>query len=65
MDLLHCEQRDRPALKNIFWVQNVGWEKGSVFTKRYFQKVYGKGYSPSSPCEWDDQGLHSLGEGLR
>jgi hypothetical protein len=43
----------------------VGWEKGSVLTKRCFQKVYDEGYEPSSPCEWDDQGLPGLGDGLR
>ena len=31
--------------------------KGRCFTKRCFQKVYDEGYSPSSPFEWDDQGL--------
>jgi hypothetical protein len=30
-----------------------------------FEKVYDEGYSPSSPCEWDDQGLPGLEEGLR
>jgi hypothetical protein len=44
---------------------NVDEKKGSVFTERCFQKVYDEGYSPSSPCEWDDQGLPGLGEGLR
>jgi hypothetical protein len=44
----------------------MGWEKGAVvLTKRYFQKVCDEGYSPSSPSEWDDQGLPGLGEGLR
>jgi hypothetical protein len=36
-----------------------------ILTKRCFQKVCDEGYSPSSPCEWDDQGLLGLGEGLR
>jgi hypothetical protein len=27
--------------------------------------VCDEGYSPSSPGEWDDQGLPGLGEGLR
>jgi hypothetical protein len=27
--------------------------------------MYDEGYSPSSLCEWDDQGLPGLGEGLR
>jgi hypothetical protein len=27
--------------------------------------VYDEGYSPLSPTEWDAQGLHGLGEGLR
>jgi hypothetical protein len=40
-------------------------KRGNVLTKRCFQKVYDEGYSPSSPCEWDDQGLPGLGEGLR
>jgi hypothetical protein len=40
-------------------------KRGNVFTKRCFQKVYDEGYSPSSRCEWDDQGLPGLGEGLR
>jgi hypothetical protein len=44
----------------------MGWEKGAVvLTKRCFQKVCDEGYSPSSPGEWDDQGLPGLGEGLR
>jgi hypothetical protein len=30
-----------------------------------FKKVYDEWYSPSSPFEWDDQGLPGLGEGLR
>jgi hypothetical protein len=30
-----------------------------------FQKVCNEGYLPSSPGEWDDQGLPGLGEGLR
>jgi hypothetical protein len=30
-----------------------------------FQKVYDEGYSSLSPFEWDNQGLPSLGEGLR
>jgi hypothetical protein len=30
-----------------------------------FEKVYDEGYSPSSPCEWDDQGFPRLGEDLR
>jgi hypothetical protein len=36
-----------------------------IFAKRCFQKVYDEGYSPSSPFEWDDQGLSGLGEDLR
>jgi hypothetical protein len=44
----------------------MGWEKGAVvLTKRCVQKVCDEGYSPSSPGEWDDQGLPGLGEGLR
>jgi hypothetical protein len=42
--------------------------KGSVFLQsRFFLKkeMCDEGYSPSSPCEWDDQGLPGLGEGLR
>jgi hypothetical protein len=27
--------------------------------------VYDEGFSPLSPCEWDNQGLPGLGEGLR
>jgi hypothetical protein len=57
--------REIARINKHLWVQNVGWEKGSVFTKRCFQKVYDEGYSPSSPCEWDNQGLPGLGEGLR
>jgi hypothetical protein len=38
-------------------------KRAVVLTKRCFQKVCNEGYSPSSPCEWDDQGLPSLGEG--
>jgi hypothetical protein len=35
------------------------------FFKRGFKKMCDEGYSPSSPCEWDDQGLPGLEEGLR
>jgi hypothetical protein len=40
-------------------------KRAVCFTKQGFQKVCDEGYSPSSPCEWDDQGLPGLGEGLR
>jgi hypothetical protein len=41
-------------------------EKRAMFLlNNVFQKVYDEGYSPSSHFEWDDQGLPSLGEGLR
>jgi hypothetical protein len=33
--------------------------------KSPLEKFCDEGYSPSSPWEWDDQGLPSLGEGLR
>jgi hypothetical protein len=33
--------------------------------KSLFEKLCDEGYSPSSPWEWDDQGLSGLGEGLR
>jgi hypothetical protein len=39
-------------------------KRGSGCNQRCFQKVCDEGYSPSSPCEWDDQGLPGLGEGL-
>jgi hypothetical protein len=29
------------------------------------KRMCDEGYSPSSPWEWDDQGLPGLGEGLR
>jgi hypothetical protein len=29
------------------------------------KRLCDEGYSPSSPWEWDDQGLPGLGEGLR
>jgi hypothetical protein len=31
----------------------------------FLKKLCDEGYSPSSPWEWDDQGLPGLGEGLR
>jgi hypothetical protein len=41
-------------------------ERAVCFFKRGFKKrMCDEGYSPSSPCEWDDQGLPGLGEGLR
>jgi hypothetical protein len=41
-------------------------EKRVVFLiNDVFKKVYDEGYSPLSPFEWDNQGLPSLGEGLR
>jgi hypothetical protein len=41
-------------------------EKRAVFLLNdVLKKVYDEGYSPSSPFEWDDQGLPGLGEGLR
>jgi hypothetical protein len=45
----------------------MGWEKGQcVSSKEVFRKgMCDEGYSPSSPWEWDDQGLPGLGEGLR
>jgi hypothetical protein len=44
----------------------VGWEKGQcVSSNKVFKKMCDEGYSPSSPCECDDQGLPGLGEGLR
>jgi hypothetical protein len=42
----------------------VGWEKGMFLLNDVFT-VYDEGYSPSSPCEWDDQGPPGLGESLR
>jgi hypothetical protein len=48
----------------LFGTKHVGW--GNGFSKgKCFQKGYDEGYSPLSPTEWDDQGLSSLGEGLR
>jgi hypothetical protein len=39
-----------------------GVRKRAVFLLNdVFQKVYDEGYSPSSPCELDDQGLPGLG----
>jgi hypothetical protein len=47
----------------------VGWEKGqcvsSIEILKEKEGMCDEGYSPSSPCEWDDQGLPGLGEGLR
>jgi hypothetical protein len=41
-------------------------EKRAVFLPNdVFKKVYDEGYSPLSPFEWDNQGLPSLGEGLK
>jgi hypothetical protein len=40
-------------------------KRGNGCNQQCFQKVCDEGYSPSSPGEWDDQGLPSLGEGLR
>jgi hypothetical protein len=42
------------------------FEKRCEFSKENaFQNVYDEGFSPLSPCEWDNQGLPGLGEGLR
>jgi hypothetical protein len=45
------------------WVGN----KGNMFLqiRSLFKRLCDEGYSPSSPCEWDNQGLPGLGEGLR
>jgi hypothetical protein len=42
-------------------------KRGNVFIqiRSLFKKLCDEGYSPSSPWEWDDQGLPGLGEGLR
>jgi hypothetical protein len=48
-------------------IRKVAWEKGEYDTsnKVSLKGMCDEGYSPSSPWEWDDQGLHGLGEGLR
>jgi hypothetical protein len=40
-------------------------KKGNVFLqiKSLFKRLCDEGYSPSSPWEWDDQGLPGLVEG--
>jgi hypothetical protein len=65
MEYLHCEQRDSPHLQTSLYTKCGMGKRAVCFTKRDFQKVCDEGYSPSSPCEWDDQGLPGLGEGLR
>jgi hypothetical protein len=53
----------------IYFLRCEMWigKKGNVFLqiKSPFEKLCDEGYSPSSPWEWDDQGLPGLGEGLR
>jgi hypothetical protein len=49
-------------------IRNVDWENGqyvSLNKVSFKKRMCDEGYSPSSPCEWDDQGLPGLGEGLR
>jgi hypothetical protein len=43
----------------------VGWGNGFSKKRNVFKKAYDEGYSPLSLIEWEDQGLPSLGEGLR
>jgi hypothetical protein len=45
------------------WIGKEG--NGFLQIKPLFERLCDEGYSPSSPCEWDDQGLPGLGEGLR
>jgi hypothetical protein len=56
-----------PALTYTFGYVMWFGNKGNVFPliKSLPEKFYDEGYSPSSPWEWDDQGLPGLGEGLR
>jgi hypothetical protein len=65
MEYLHCEQRDSRINKHLLNTKCGMGKRAVCFTKRGFQKVCDEGYSPSSPPEWDDQGLPGLGEGLR
>jgi hypothetical protein len=44
------------------WVGAMVFQKGNVFKNGMMKGIQ---YSPLSPTEWDDQGLPSLGEGLR
>jgi hypothetical protein len=45
------------------WIGKKG--NGFLQIKPLFERLCDVGYSPSSPWEWDDQGLPGLGEGLR
>ena len=52
------------SILNIFVTNDL--RKGVSFSKENaFQNVCDEGFSPLSPCEWDNQGLPGLGEGLR
>jgi hypothetical protein len=54
------------AAINPWYICYKWFEKRCEFSKENaFQNVYDEGFSPLSPCEWDDQGLPSLGEGRR
>jgi hypothetical protein len=54
------------AAINPWYICYKWFEKRCEFSKENaFQNVYDEGFSPLSPCEWDDQGLPGLGEGLR
>jgi hypothetical protein len=58
--------REMARIKECLLSTKYGLRKKVVFLKRkLFSKVYDEGYSPLSPFEWDSQGLHGLGEGLR
>jgi hypothetical protein len=64
----YCIVSERwPALTYILWIRKMDWEEGKCVLqiKSLFEKLCDEGYSPSSPWEWDDQGLPGLGEGLR
>ena len=59
----------------MVWVKRSSFVQNSVLNdlrtgvsfqkKNAFQNVCDEGFSPLSPCEWDNQGLPGLGEGLR
>jgi hypothetical protein len=61
----YCIVSERwPALTYILWIRKMDWEEGKCVLqiKSLFEKLCDEGYSPSSPWEWDNQGLPGLGE---
>ena len=61
--LLWPHSRLPQSIPDIYVLNDL--RTGVSFQKNAFQNVCDEGFSPLSPCEWDNQGLPGLGEGLR